>query len=252
VVVIVIIAVLVYMFVLRGDDGDGDNGNGNQKPYADFTYSPLVIHVDQTVTFDASNSTDLDGDELEYSWNFGDDNATTSNPNTDNGVTASHIYTVEGDYIVTLVVEDGKGGTDENVQNITVFLEETPTASFTMLYVNNAFTNINWKITIDSVEGTDEQLDLANIRFKIYNGSDTSDVKLEGLLSNLAETNKNPINPHNPANIYFDDLDADSTLSVGDFISIAGDGGATIQTGDYFQLIYDVNQGEMMAAEGIP
>jgi PKD repeat protein len=250
VVAIVVIAVLAYVFVLRGDDGNGDNGNGNQKPYADFTYTPDVIFIDQTVTFDASNSTDLDDDELEYSWNFGDDNATSSNPNTDIGVTASHIYTGEGEYTVTLVVEDGKGGVDEKVENITVLIEETPTVGFTMLKPNNSLTNIIWTLTVDEVDGTADQLEFTNIRYNFYNGSDLGSAKLSGLISSLTPTDKVP--PYNnPADIYFDD-NGDSILSVGDTISIAGDGGAAIQTGDYFQLIYDVNQGEMMAAEGLP
>lgn len=249
VVAIVIIAVLAYVFVLRGDDGNGDNGDENQKPYADFTISPAIIYTNQTITFDGANSTDLDDDELVYSWDFGDPHYTSSNPNTGEGVTENHFYTIAGEYFVNLTVDDQKGKTDTKTINITVLSEETPTVGFTMLNPNNALTNIIWTLTVDEVDGTAEQLEFTSIRYNFYNGSDTGSVKLSGLISSLSPTDKVP--PYNnPANIYFDD-NADSILSVGDTISIAGDGGATIQTGDYFQLIYEENQGEMMPAEGL-
>lgn len=250
VVAIVIIAVLVYFFVLRGDDGNGDNGNGNQKPYADFTFFPDLIYTNQTVTFDATNSTDLDDDELTYSWDFGDPHYTSGNPNTGEGVTENHFYSVAGEYNVNLTVDDQRGKTDIKTINITVLPEDNPTAGFTMLKPNNSLTNIIWTLTVDEVDGTDEQLEFTSIRYNFYNGSDLGSVKLSGLISSLSATDKIP--PYNnPADIYFDD-NGDSILSVGDTISIAGDGGVAIQTGDYFQLIYEENQGEMMVAEGLP
>jgi PKD repeat protein len=233
---------------LGDDNGNGDNGDGNRKPFADFTYTPEVIYVNDTVNFDASNSTDLDEDSLTYMWEFGDIYSDSGNPNTDNGKIGTHYYTVPGDYEVTLVVDDGDKQ-DTKVENITVLPEEFPTASVTVYNPNNSLTNVMWKITIDSVEGTDDQLDLSNIKFHFYNGSDTNDVKLEGILSNLFGTSTNPLDPYNDDDIYYDDNDADSDLSFGDFISVAGDGGASIQSGDYFQLIYNPNNVEMMGPQ---
>lgn len=250
VVVIVIVAVVLY-FVLGGEDGDNGNGNGNKDPLAEFTYTPTTVYANQTVDFDASNSTDPDPDDvLEYSWDFGDDYATSEYPNTATGVQPSHVYTVPGTYNVTLTVEDGKGGISDDIQEITVLSEETPTVSLTILKPNNSLTNIIWTLTVDAVDGTNEQLALANIRYNLYNGSDTTDMKLTGLVSGLDPTDKTiPID--NADGIYFDD-NGDSILSIGDTLSIAGDGGASIQTGDYFQFIYEENQGEMMNSEPLP
>lgn len=246
--VIVIIAV-VFIFILQDEDDGNGNGDGNQPPLAEFTYTPLVVYVNQTVNFDASNSTDPDGDELEYTWTFGDPNATTSNPNTDNGVTASHIYTGPGEYNVTLVVEDGNEGIDELSMIISVLPEETPTASLNFLKPNNSFTNIVWKLVVDLTDGTSEQLVFSNIRYNIYNGSDTNDVKMTGIV-----TVKPARVSYNDDDIYFDDTDANSVLSLGDFFSIAGDGGGPypIEAGDNFQLIYEPNQGEMTNPEALP
>jgi hypothetical protein len=250
VVAIVIIAVLLYFFVLRGDDGNGGNGDDNQKPYADFTFFPDLIYTNQTVTFDATNSTDLDEDELTYSWDFGDPHATSGNPNTGEGVTENHFYIEPGEYLVNLTVDDQRGKTDTKTVNLTVLPEENPTAGVTMLKPNNSLTNIIWTLTVDEADGSADQLQFTNIRYNFYNGTDTGSVKLSGLISSLSATDKVP--PYNnPADIYFDD-NGDSILSIGDTISIAGDGGVSIQTGDYFQLIYEENQGEMMGPEGLP
>jgi PKD repeat protein len=53
------------------------------------------------VTFDGSASSDPDGDELQYSWDFGDGATAT-------GVTAAHAYADNGSYTVTLTVSDGQ------------------------------------------------------------------------------------------------------------------------------------------------
>jgi len=46
-------------------------GVENKPPIADFTYLPLLPVVDQTITFDASNSTDPDGTIISYEWDLG-------------------------------------------------------------------------------------------------------------------------------------------------------------------------------------
>ncbi|MEE9151332.1 MAG: PKD domain-containing protein [Thermoplasmata archaeon] len=246
VVVIIIILAVVFFFVLRKeDDGNGD-GDGNLDPVAEFTY-PLEIYANRTVTFNALNSTDPDGDDLEYSWDFGDPHATSEYPNTATGVKPPHRYTIPGTYNVTLTVEDGEGGIDEASSEITVLPEETPTVSLNFLKPNNSITNIVWKLIVDLTDGTEEQLALSNIRYNIYNGSDTNDVKLTGIIT---------VNPaskvsHNNDDIYFDDYEDDSVLSVLDFFSIAGDGGGPypVESGDNFQLIYEPNQGAITNPE---
>jgi PKD repeat protein len=54
------------------------------------------------VSFDASASSDPDGDVLRYDWDFGDGESLD-----DGGPTPSHTYGAQGDYTATVVVTDG-------------------------------------------------------------------------------------------------------------------------------------------------
>ena len=56
-----------------------------------------------TVSFDASQSADANGDALTYRWDFGDGSPPES------GVRVTHIYADGGSYPVVLTVDDGTG-----------------------------------------------------------------------------------------------------------------------------------------------
>jgi len=74
-------------------------GIPNQPPVASFSYSPQNPVVNETITFDASASTDPDGNITSYEWNFGDGNIT----NTTHEI-LNHSYSETGGYEVTLTV----------------------------------------------------------------------------------------------------------------------------------------------------
>lgn len=80
-------------------------------PTAVFTYSI----VDQTVTFDATGSSDLFSSIESFVWDFGDENITTV---TDPSMT--HTYTAPGNYTVILTVKDNEGYTSTLQKVVTV------------------------------------------------------------------------------------------------------------------------------------
>ena len=70
----------------------------NAPPVADAG-GPYSGGVGQAIQFDGTGSSDPDGGNLTYAWDFGDGN-------TGSGATPTHTYTVANNYIVTLTVTD--------------------------------------------------------------------------------------------------------------------------------------------------
>lgn len=65
---------------------------------------PYAAETGETVQFTSTGTSDPNGDALRYVWNFGDGQSST-NPH------PAHAYPAAGDYLVTLFVNDGYGGT---------------------------------------------------------------------------------------------------------------------------------------------
>jgi len=101
----------------------------NAAPTADFTFSPTNQYAvgshtwdaltGETLTFDASSSSDSDGTLAGYEWDFGD--GSSSGVVTGNGIT--HSYVNAGTYTVELVVTDDDGAQSTGV-NATVKVAE--------------------------------------------------------------------------------------------------------------------------------
>ena len=94
-----------------------DAANTNKAPVATFTYS---ISGD-TVSFDASGSTDPDGTITAYKWDFGDGKSGV-------GASTTHTYVSKGNFNVILTVTDNAQGVALHNQLVTTlisFAEQT-------------------------------------------------------------------------------------------------------------------------------
>jgi len=94
-------------------------------PVASFTYSPSSPATGEIVTFDASSSQPKGGIIILYSWNFGDSSplANTTTP------TTTHIYTVAGNYTVTLTITDSERLSNSTSKALSISVK--PVAIFT-------------------------------------------------------------------------------------------------------------------------
>jgi hypothetical protein len=91
----------------------------NQTPSATIS-APNEGEINQTISFDGSDSADPDGDELIFSWNFGDGSEAA-------GANASHAYLTAGKYKIILTAKDSLGVTDTAEQYILI-IDPTNTA----------------------------------------------------------------------------------------------------------------------------
>ncbi len=100
-------------------------GAPNQTPTAAFTAEPASGDAPLDVSFDATSSSDLDGQVTTYSWDFGDGG-------TGSAATISHTYASPGTYTATLTVTDNDGATATSTRTIDVAQPNMPpAASFT-------------------------------------------------------------------------------------------------------------------------
>lgn len=85
----------------------------NSIPTASFDYNPLNPLVNEEMTFDGSNSKDLDGSITNYTWQFGDGSIGY-------GGIVKHSYSKNGSYTVSLTVVDNDGASKSTSKIITV------------------------------------------------------------------------------------------------------------------------------------
>lgn len=88
------------------------SGTSNQAPLASFSVSGDAVALG-TMIFDASASTDPDGDKLRYDWQFGDQSR--------GGVTRlAHLYAAPGTFTVKLTVTDPSGAQASEAKQVQI------------------------------------------------------------------------------------------------------------------------------------
>lgn len=139
-----------YTAVLTVWDGWGKSNSTNvtftilnKPPVPEFTYSPNLPKVNQTITFDASLSYDPDGKIVKYVWNFGDGNIIETNSSK-----ITHIYTNPGTYKVTLTVYDNLNSSSSITKTVNVFYIKANFTCPNIVYVNQTINFTDSSITI--------------------------------------------------------------------------------------------------------
>lgn len=95
--------------------GNVDCGETNDPPVAAVEYAPSDPEVGETVTFDATTSSDPDGDITSYAWDLDDDGTFETT-----GAEVEYTFSAAGDHRVSLRVTDDAGATNTSNRTITV------------------------------------------------------------------------------------------------------------------------------------
>ena len=146
-------ATLTIMDSEGSTDSESKQINIRQHPIADFTYSPSLPQINETIVFNASNSKPNGGTIISYEWDFGDGESGF-------GMVVNHTYTTEGTYTVTLTVTDSEGLTD-SIWKIVLGARDVAVTSVTvspnMTYVGRI---VNITVTVNNLGGTKETFDV--------------------------------------------------------------------------------------------
>ncbi|MEF8879474.1 MAG: PKD domain-containing protein [Candidatus Thermoplasmatota archaeon] len=91
------------------------NMTGNRPPSIDLVANgtrgkPVMTTVNETITFNASETFDVEGDDITFTWDFGDNTSATT------GEVVSHAYNETGSYTVTLTASDGDTSSTDTVK----------------------------------------------------------------------------------------------------------------------------------------
>jgi PKD repeat protein len=101
----------------------------NRPPTADVEAAPNPALTGQTITFDGSDSGDLDGTVVEYRWDL--DGNGSFETLSDGDPTVEHTYATAGTRSVSLRVTDDDGSTDDESVSVTV-RSRAPSAAFSV------------------------------------------------------------------------------------------------------------------------
>lgn len=144
----------------------------NVKPVASFTMDKASGHVPLTVNFNATLSSDSDGQVTQYIVNFGDG----SGEQTFSSATFSHLYQTAGNLSVSLKVKDNKGGVSEPVTLPLLVRPEDHTPPFIQLGVqDNVLTNDpNFILPVSVADASPTKTKVWHNGINIYEGEETS------------------------------------------------------------------------------
>ncbi len=136
--------------------------SGNACPIADISATPISGLAALNVSFDGSNSSDPEGDNLTYAWDFGDGSMGT-------GAMTNHTYTTPGTYTATLTVDDGECQRSTTVEITVIDPTPQPPVAIASADIYNAPSGTT--ITFDGTASTDPNDDIVSYEWDFGDGT---------------------------------------------------------------------------------
>jgi parallel beta-helix repeat protein len=172
--------------IISATDFSG-NTNNTMNPIAHID-TQTIINVSEKIEFDASESFDLDGNIVNYTWDFGDGTKGL-------GKTQSHVYTADGIYTITLTVMDNEERTDKDRVTVEVIAKLPKKVSNATLAIINNIDAFNINLTepflcydLDNDGLYETFFDPNNILTSVHNP-----IKIDGLYSFLISIDEEKI-----------------------------------------------------------
>jgi PKD repeat protein len=145
----------------------------NNPPVADLTATPLDPKVDETVSFDGSDSSDPDDGDFvdEYNFEYGD--GASSGWRTSSS--ATHAYTSAGTYTARLRVRDSNGLESNNADTVTITVTSGTTnkAPTAVLGVDKTTADVGEDVTFDGTQSFDTDGVVTSYLFSYGDGAST-------------------------------------------------------------------------------
>ncbi len=127
--------------------------------------SPPVIYAGESVSLDASDSYDPDGDALNLSWDLDGDDIPDAF-----GLSVEHTYDIPGDYPVTATLTDGIDSVSKGV-NVTVLEKPVAAPSVTILSPQSDLEYYVGEQVCYEVQVTDMDKDVDGVEFSFGDGT---------------------------------------------------------------------------------
>jgi hypothetical protein len=229
---VVAIIILAVLFTSMGGDDDNGSTGPNHTPNA-ANLGDRTVNIEEQVTFDASNSSDDDGDTLTYRWKF-DDGVILA------GEIVHRYFNVTGVFECTLTVDDGKA-IDTVVFDITaISTGPSNPPAITLTVTGIPPTPLTTTVYVVTVTASEPDEEIANFTFEIVK-SENDGVMLKGEVSDISATQ---------GNVTFIDLGRQTIMDEGDSFEITTDQASLPAVdGDKFKLYYKGSSGEVLVAE---
>lgn len=195
-------------------------------PIANISVNADTINIGDNITFDASVSSDADGEVVLYTWKDADANILSSEK------TYTHTFNTQGQYPITLTVEDNDGLTNTkeiiitvqalltsielSPSYITIKLSQTSNINAKGFYDDNTSIdmtqNANWEISDSSIISISDDGTITALK----EGIASVQLTIGGIISNSIRVNVNNITINDPSynDIFKDDMEKESTLDI--------------------------------------
>lgn len=133
-------------------------------PHAAFSWYPPKPQVNETVTFNASDSTGGEGYITSYKWDFDDDNTTTTS-----SPIITHVYSNSGNFTAILNVTNNEGKGDSISHTVTVIAPPHASYSYSPLEPE-----VNEPVTFDASASTPDGGTIVSYRWNFGDGNTTA------------------------------------------------------------------------------